>query len=381
MPPRRPLFVHIGMPKTGTSYLQAALLYSRESLAEQGLDLVPPTKRAAFELMLLVRDRYDPDRDAARVSEALDRFSTLLAEAPGPRAVISQESLSAARPPQVRRFLEACEDREVHVIATVRDLARQLPSSWQQLLRGGGTTPYHRFLRRAKALEQEGSDQRPWTHLDLPAVLARWSEHVGPERIHVVTVPPMGSAPTTLLRRYCSVLGVDPERMKTEETRVNTSLGRVQAELLRRVNSELPPELRPRHVYGDLGKRFFAGKVLAAQEGSPIRLPPEFRGWCEEVTDRHIKTISAAGYVVTGTLEDLRCADAAIEKDAPPTEGEVGAVAVKALGHMLVLRSQADLQRAGRREARAGGPGGGRSLRIGARTRRLLRWTGAGTSG
>src|SRR5687768_3802096 len=130
MPPSRPLFVHIGMPKTGTSYLQAALLNSREILAEQGLDLVPPTKRAAFELMLLVRDRYDPERDTARVSDSLARFSALLAEAPGSRALISQESLSGARPHQVRRFLDACDDREVHVIVTVRDLARQLPSSW-----------------------------------------------------------------------------------------------------------------------------------------------------------------------------------------------------------------------------------------------------------
>ena len=41
MPTSRRLYVHIGLPKTGTSFLQAALLHNREVLAEQGLDLVP----------------------------------------------------------------------------------------------------------------------------------------------------------------------------------------------------------------------------------------------------------------------------------------------------------------------------------------------------
>lgn len=376
MPPSRPLFVHIGMPKTGTSYLQAALLNSREILAEQGLDLVPPTKRAAFELMLLVRDRFDPERDAARVSDSLTRFSALLAEAPGSRALISQESLSGARPHQVRRFLDACDDREVHVVVTVRDLARQLPSSWQQLLKGGGTTPYERFLRRAQTFEQEGSDQRPWTHLDIPAVLARWSEHVGPERIHVVTVPPSGSPPTALLERYCSVLGVDPDRMVPETSRVNTSLGRVQAELLRRVNSELPADLRPRQIYGAIGKRYLAAQVLARQEASSIKVPAEYRAWCDEVAERQIKTIDEAGYAVTGDLADLRCPDSAFtDSDDPPTHRDVEAVAVKALAQVLVLRREAVVRRTRRgrrrRRGRAARGQGVRSLRT--RARRAMR--------
>src|SRR5215210_7894517 len=140
MPTSRRLYVHIGMQKTGTSYLQAAMLRNRTVLKEQGLDLVPPSKREAFELMLLVRDRYKPTLDPPSVADSLTRFSALLERAAGSRALISQESLQVAGPHQIRRLLDACGDREVHVIVTVRDLARQLPSSWQQLLKGGGTT-------------------------------------------------------------------------------------------------------------------------------------------------------------------------------------------------------------------------------------------------
>ena len=385
MPTRRRLYIHVGLQKTGTSYLQAVMLHNRDVLAEQGLDLVPPTKRGAFELMLLVRNRYNPARDAASVPDSLARFSALLEQAPGSRALLSQESLAAAGPNQIERLLDACGDREVHVIATVRDLARQLPSQWQQLLKGGGTTPYQRFLRQAHDREQEGSDERPWTHLNITAVLARWSDALGPERIHVVTVPPPGSAPKTLLERYCSVLGVDPDRMVPEERRLNTSLGRVQAELLRRVNSELPAELRPRQVYGSVGKRFFAAQVLAAQEPSTIRVPADFRPWCDEVADRQSKTIEEAGYAVTGDLADLRCPDEAFtEADDRPTHRDVSAAAVQALVHILALRGEAVMRRGGDQAPGAtpsGGPGrqGGRRLR--ARAGRLLRRLRGGTPG
>ena len=370
MPTRRRLYVHIGLQKTGTSYLQGAMLRNRAVLADQGLDLVPPTKRETFELMLVVRERYRPALDPASVPESLEKFSAALRRAPGPRALVSQESLAVAGPHQIRRLLDACGDREVHVIVTVRDLARQLPSSWQQLIKSGGTVTYPRFLRQARAREQEGSDLRPWTHLNALEVLARWSEAVGPERMHVITVPPAGSSPTALLERYCSVLGVDPDRMVPEETRGNISLGRVQAELLRRVNGELPAELRPRQVYGAVGKRFFAAQVLAAQEARTILVPAEFRAWCDEVADRQIKTIEGAGYDVTGQLADLRCPDEAFcDEDDRPTQRDVASAAVKALAHILTLRGQAVRRRAGG----PGTPGGTGTRQLRARAGRLLR--------
>jgi hypothetical protein len=382
MPTSRRLYVHIGLPKTGTSFLQATLLHNRKILAEQGLDLVPPTKREAFELMLLVRDRYDPALDSASVQDSLDGFPALLEKAPGSRALISQESLAAATPPQIRRFLDACSDREVHVVATVRDLARQLPSSWQQRLKSGGSWTYDEFLRRAQALEQRGIDRRPWRHLNVTEMLAHWSEAVGPSRMHVVTLPPPGSAPSTLLERFCSVVDVDQDRMVPEEKGVNTSLGRVQAELLRRVNSELPDELLPRQIYGGVGKRFFAANVLAAQEARPIRVPAEFRAWCDEVAERQIKALDAAGYAVTGQLADLRCPDQAFaDDDDRPSHRDVEETAVKALAQILELRAQAVRRRAKGRGAGPSSDGaggrGGRTLR--ARAGRLLRRIRGGT--
>ena len=342
MPETRRLFVHVGLQKTGTSYLQGVMLANRQALARQGLDLVPPTKQESFHLMLMVRDRYSPGRDPERVTGALDRFTTQLADAPGSRALLSQESLAAARPRQVERLLAACGDREVHIVLTVRDLARQLPSSWQQDLKAGGAAPYDRYLAQLRRLEASGSGSHPWIHLDPPQALARWSRALGPDRIHVVTVPGSGSSPTLLLERFCRVLEIDPSGLVPEEGPGNTSLGRVQAEVLQRVNAELPAELRRRNAYGDVGKRFFAVPVLGSQARRPIRVPLRFREWCEEVTERQVAALADAGYHVEGSLEELRCAPSAFAEDEGlPTDGEVAAASVTALASILRTRMEA----------------------------------------
>ena len=339
MPTSRRLYVHIGLQKTGTTYLQAVMLGNRHLLASQGLALVPPTKKEAFQLMLAVRDRYQPGRDPATVADALSRFESRLARTSAPRMLLSQESLSAARPAQVKRFLAACDGVEVHVVITVRDLARSVPSAWQQDLKAGRTFAYPRYLRRLQKMERSGSGGHPWIQLDPPAVLERWAAELPEGRVHVVTVPPSGASPTLLLERFCRVIGVDHAGLADAETPSNTSLGRVQAEVLRRVNRELPDEVLRRQVYGGVGKRFFVGEVLGDQTSRKIRVPERLRPWCEEVSSRQVAALQAAGYHVEGTLEDLRCADTAFtDQDEKPREGEVATAAVSALARMLAMR-------------------------------------------
>ena len=124
MPTRRRLYVHIGLQKTGTTYLQAVMLGNRDRLASQGLALVPPTKKEAYQLMLAVRERYQPGRDPDEVADALTSFESRLARSSAPRMLLSQESLSAARPAQVRRFLA----RHRYALPAYLELERMPPA-------------------------------------------------------------------------------------------------------------------------------------------------------------------------------------------------------------------------------------------------------------
>ena len=360
----RPVYLHIGLQKTGTSYLQSLYWASQEALRREGLDLVPETKLDTFHLMLCVRDRYERDLDPPRVADAVRVLPDRLAAAPGSRALVTEESLAAAATDQAARLVEACAGREVHLVLTVRDLARQLPSAWQQELQAGATFGYGEFLDRVTS--PTGTAGFFWDDQDVLGVLDRWEKLVPAERIHLVTVPPRGAGPEVLLGRFCAVLDVDPAMLTTDAVRNNPSLGHAQAELLRRVNAALPPAHRRRQVYGDVGKRYFSVQVLGRQPGRPAAAPARLRDWTGEYAEAVTRRLVDGGYRVVGDLADLRPAESAFLPDEEQiTDTEVAEVASAALAAMLdermteVRRRKLRRVAAVRRRERQGRPGGG----------------------
>jgi hypothetical protein len=355
----RPVFLHIGLQKTGTSYLQAIFWAAQDQLRTQGLDLVPGTKRDTFHLMLDVRGRYDRELDPPDVATAVDWLPAQLAAASGAAALVSEESLASCTVAQGRRLVDACADREVHVIVTVRDLARVLPSMWQQQLRSGGAVGWDDYLDNV-VRRQGPAAKRFWNNQGLVKVLQRWSAVVPAERIHLVTVPPSGAPPTLLLERYCEVLGVDPAPLAEHTPRGNPSLGRVEAELLRRVNAALPAERRRRQVYGTVGKRYFSQDVLGELRSDRTRVPQRLETWCGEQAERVVATVAAGEYDVHGDLDDLRPRPDSFGPDGGQvSDSEVAEVAVAAITTMLERR-MARLARRQRRRGRAGARGGRR---------------------
>lgn len=332
------LFLHIGLQKTGTSYLQDVCWKSVEQLREQGLDLVPGTLRETFWLMLDVRGRYEAEFDPPEAGRAVDDLPGRLRASTTPRALVTEESLAPATDEQIRRLLAACGSHEVHVVVTVRDLARQVPSAWQQRLQGGGAETFPDYLRRLR--RNEGSPEgRLWRQKDVPGILERWARHVPAERIHVVTVPPSGSPPGLLLQRFCEVFEVDPARLDQDVPRSNEALHHVAAEVLRRVNEGIDPELRRRDVYGAVGKRHFAGTVLDREAGHKVRMPVEHEEWCRGVMERHLAFLREGGFRVVGDLADLEPrSDSFSAEDPTPTEAEVAEVSTRALSDLLATQ-------------------------------------------
>jgi hypothetical protein len=120
--------------------------------------------------------------------------------------------------------------------------------------------------------------------------------------------------------------------------------------VLRRVNLELPDEAHRRYVYSEVVKRSFGARVLGSQERRRILVPPKFRTWCDDVTERQVAALGSAGYHVVGSLEDLCCRESSFGAgNVQATEREVAAAAVSALATMLARRGLAVAeQRTGR---------------------------------
>ena len=338
----RPCFVHVGLPKTGTSYLQSVLERSRGALADQGVTVLP-ISTTAFTVMLDLRGQLRRDLDPPEAFEALDRLAEDAASAPGERALMTQELLSLCSTAQATRLVESLPGHEVHLVVTVRDLATQLPSLWQQHMKARGVTPFAAFVDRVTS----GGSGDDAAGFDLLGVLEQWRGVVPPERVHVVTFPRPGAAPTLLLERFCQVIGVDPDPLDTSRSRSNPSIGMVQAELLRRVNLALGSRLpHPRAGYRGPGKKFLAETILIKQEGRPPRLPVRTRAWVEERSQALVEALRSGGYDVVGDLDELLPDDSAFDDQLDEvTDAELVDAATQALAEVLVDRHEGKAKR------------------------------------
>lgn len=363
---RGQIYLHVGMPKTGTTFLQATFQASQEQLARQGLEFLPPTRREASWLSLTVLDQLDPERDPAAALGMWDRFVAAGKASRAPRLLVSDELLGGASEEQLRRLTRALPEREVHLVLTIRGLARLLPSTWQQRIQQGSEAPALDEFVEQIAGRTSPLAERWWRERGVRPVIERWSAEVPPERIHVVTMPRPGAGGSTLLERYCGLLGVRADDLVTDHGDRNPALGRAQAEVLRLVKEQVPAELMDRHGYVPVGKWWLARQHLAPQGGTPPRMPARFQGWCEDEARATMAFLRDRGVDVVGEVDDLLPDAADFDAGVAPTDAELLAAAVRALASIGV-------QRVEEQAARRASPPASARARLRRRGRRLLR--------
>ena len=307
-PPR--IFVHVGEPKTGTTFLQQIMFANKARLIEQGL-LVPGPRplahwRAAQDLRRVPQPSDDP---LGSNDGAWDRIAGQALSAPK-TAVISHELLAAADAEQAERAVRSLEAGEVHIVATVRDFGSLLPAEWQETVKHRNAEGWDDWLTNVIDRESTAPDRRKfwfWRVHDTLAVLQAWSALVPPERVHVITVPHRGSDPDLLWHRFAAVVGVDPDVADTTAARSNASLGLAEVELLRRVNQALPEEI-PNFAYMRNVKDTLAHGALASRptQLARLELPEERQSWVYDHAAGVINGLRAAGYDIVGDLDELR---------------------------------------------------------------------------
>jgi len=296
-----PVFVHIGPPKTGTTYLQTVLWSNRATLKDQGL-LVPgrsPVSQFHAAVDLLDRDptRVGADRTAGS-------WETLVDELRGwnGRAIVSHENLGFADDAQADRAKLSLEAKEIHIIFTARDVSRVVPAMWQERLKNRSDDSWSSYVT---ALGAPGATVvRGFWHQQAGTGLLAWAAGLPVERVHIVTVPPAGSPPTLLWERFASVLGIDPTSCNTDVPRTNESLGVRESAFLRQFNmssAEVDWDAYRAHV-----KHFLAPKVLAQRaDAARIEIQPGELVPLAKHAHQLVETIESRGFHVVGDLADL----------------------------------------------------------------------------
>lgn len=303
MPGRQPtVFLHIGIAKTGTTYLQELLWHNRSLLDRHGVRYPGDLPGDHFRASVDLRETPFAGEEMTYVPGSWDALAVAATAAPD-RAVISHETLTRTRVEQVRRAGASFRAAELHVIITVRDLARQLPAVWQEQVKNRGLVTYDAFLRDVIERPDSRRYKHFWEAQDVVAVLQRWSAAVPPEHIHVVTVPQPGSVSGLLWERFASVIGVDPAVVDTDVPLSNVSLGVPEAELLRRMNAGLRKRL-DWPTYEQEVKLGLAGRLGAGS--ARLAVPQARREWVCERAEEMIAGLREGGYDVVGDLEELR---------------------------------------------------------------------------
>ena len=295
----RRAFLHIGLPKTGTTYLQHALWSNKEALAGSGLLL--PGRHRRRHLLASLDVREDP-KLSRRPGDVSAPWQDLVDESRGwsGDVVISHEFFAAASSSQVSRVVETLADFDVHVVLTARSMTDLGLSRWQEWVKSGGKLGVDDYPQRQ---DYDPVDEWGWGSFDLASVLERWSAVVPPQRIHVLPVDPR-SAPDDLWLRFADVLGVDGDRFPVSDLPKNRSLGVVEVELLRRIN----PHLTDFTSAGDRGHwiRGYLGEGDVLPEGrEKFRSSPVKHRELTERGRRALELLAAAPYDVRGDRDLL----------------------------------------------------------------------------
>lgn len=304
------VYVHVGLPKTGTTHLQDRLWRNRDHALARA-DLLYPGNRIDDHFHAAAHLQPERYLDWADPAHA-DVWPAMLAQmrAWHGSSLVSHELFANAGPAHIRTLVADLDFAdEVHLVLTVRDLARQVPSVWQENVKNQRRATLTEFVESIRGGPAGPGEEPFWEFQDYRRICADWAEVLGAERIHIVTVPAPGTqtAGDGLWERFVRTLGADPADLPELVPSSNSSLSAGQTELIRRLNYRLQPTDIEWRRYEGLVKGVLIGEHLfATRDGAPEGLSGEQLAWAASASDELVAAIVDNGYAVSGTVDDLR---------------------------------------------------------------------------
>ncbi|MEU8650124.1 hypothetical protein [Streptomyces sp. NPDC048737] len=243
--------LHIGPHKTGTTSIQGALFAARDALPAYGVEF-PATSRHPMQAVLAACARPGMMGDTAPTERHWTRLLRQV-HATGPRTSVISSEFFADAPDDatVRRIVEQLGEDRVHVLVTLRPLARIMPSQWQQYVQNGLRMGYEdwleHMLRKAPYDKPTPSFWRRHRH---DRLVERWAAAVGADRVTVVVVDDRDR--DGLMRTFEGLLGLPERLLRAVPDTANRSLTLAETEMLRNLNKEFRGNGLPDELYSKL---------------------------------------------------------------------------------------------------------------------------------
>jgi hypothetical protein len=221
------IWLHIGLPKTGSSAIQAYLRQHREALSDAGVFYaVGPRDEESEGWAISSGNAVRLGRQLSETPEPvypddpLNSFTTRFVSPDHPLSLASSEHLAGARPERLQRLKDNIGEQPVRILAFVRDFYGHAFSLWHQIIkRSGYTGSFAEFAR---------------THYDDPQshVLAAYEQVFGHDALKVVHYD---SVADRLIAATFEAMGLEPPADASAPV-VNRSLTPVEAEVLAQCN-------------------------------------------------------------------------------------------------------------------------------------------------
>lgn len=361
------MILHIGVQKSGTTFLQHVLQANADALAGAGVryPVSPDWARGKRTVANHEWATYGllgtefPWVSQDRASEETASWQTLLDDVksrPG-TALLSAEALAVIRTPAIRRLLDALDADDVEVVVTARSLGTSLPSLWQQHIRNGRTMSFERYLSGLATTREKGREHietEPSAHLwrafHLSGLAQRWSD-AGASSVRVVTTP--GTPPRLLWQRFAEAIGLpamaEPPTMPTD--RAHTGLTAPETLVLSSMNAAIRETAWSGQNADWIRQAVTARFQTRSQRGSKVAIPPEWQDRLAEWSEGDLAALQDTPAQLVGDIDDLRYAPSA-EPTPPPTSDEIAqagaeaalALAAAALQETMVQRNMRRLR-------------------------------------
>jgi hypothetical protein len=302
--PKR-VFLHIGAPKTGTTYLQKVLANNRDAMEAAGVLYPRVGREAHHSAVWSVRGTFaDTDKGATFA----DHWTRLVRQSrawTGHTVVISSELFCFSRRRKIAEIVGAFEGAQVHIVYTARDLMRQVPAVWQEQVKNREVMTYRDYLADVLGRRRSPLATMFWNSQDVPDVLRRWSRGLDPACVHLVTAPPAGAPADLLWRRFATVVGLQADAYPSGLPAANTSLSITAAETLRRFNVRHAADLPILDYRRLVRRRLDPAFAATLQDGSKLPLTPPERDAIVDLSEQMVRRLRRTGYDVVGSLDEL----------------------------------------------------------------------------
>jgi hypothetical protein len=319
--PEGAVLLHIGLFKTGTTSLQGALFRARPELADHGV-LHAGQGRNPVQAVLALRGVQPLVGYARPRAERWEELTAEVAAAPDMRVVVSSEFFSDADVETARRAVRELGGSRVHIVVTLRPLAKILPSQWQQYVRNQARFSYDSWL---DSMLRKAPYRSPtptfWRRHHHDVLVERWASIVGADKVTVIVLDETDRA--ALLRTFEELVGLPAGLLVDEPDTENRSLTLGEIELVRQVNIEFRRNGWPDELYKQLVRQGLVARLLTSRvpglDEPRISTPQWALDRAAEIGAVAADNLGALGVRIVGDIATL---GARVIADDPPSGGD-----------------------------------------------------------